>query len=123
LRIHPAQQPGQADSLALVAENGREFYVELVDVWREEDCSDFVKKIVLPQLWSGSYSLPIIEARKALLDFLTFLMRNWKSLRTLRNATGSSFASSHMTRVNGPEMLEISQQRHSTRCTRPLLNR
>lgn len=37
-------------SLALVAENGREFYVELLDAWREEDCSDFVKEIVVPQL-------------------------------------------------------------------------
>lgn len=45
----------KADSLALVAENGREFYVELVDVWQEEYCSDFVKQIVLPQLWSDSY--------------------------------------------------------------------
>lgn len=58
-------------SLALVAENGREFYVELLDAWREEDCSDFVKDIVLPQLWGGeSHSLPIIEAREALLKFL-----------------------------------------------------
>jgi len=57
-------------SLALVAENGLEFYVEVVDAWRQEDCSDFVKQIVLPQLWGDNYSLPIIEARKALLDFL-----------------------------------------------------
>lgn len=28
-------------SLALVAEDGREFYVELLDSWRLEDCSDF----------------------------------------------------------------------------------
>jgi hypothetical protein len=58
-------------SLALVAENGREFYVELLDGWREEDCSDFVKEIVIPQLWGGSYSLPTAEARMALLRFLT----------------------------------------------------
>ncbi|QXG47472.1 3'-5' exoribonuclease [Pseudomonas viridiflava] len=57
-------------SLALVAENGREFYVELLDAWREEDCSEFVKEIVLPQLWGGSYALPIIEARISLLAFL-----------------------------------------------------
>lgn len=57
-------------SLALVAEDGREFYVELLDTWEEEDCSDFVKEIVLPQLWGGSYVRPTIEARSALLDFL-----------------------------------------------------
>ncbi|RXE52287.1 MULTISPECIES: 3'-5' exoribonuclease [Pseudomonas fluorescens group] len=57
-------------SLALVAENGREFYVELLDTWRVEDCSDFVKKIVLPQLWGGSYALPIVKARMSLLRFL-----------------------------------------------------
>jgi hypothetical protein len=58
-------------SLALVAEDGREFYVELLDAWQEEDCSDFVKEIVLPQLWGGSYALPIVEARMSLLRFLT----------------------------------------------------
>jgi len=58
-------------SLALVAENSHEFYVEVLDAWREEDCSEFVKEIVLPQLWGGSYSLPIIGARAALLTFLS----------------------------------------------------
>lgn len=58
-------------SLALVAENGREFYVELLDTWREADCSDFVVEIVLPQLWGGSHALPIIGARSALLEFLS----------------------------------------------------
>ena len=57
-------------SLALVAENGREFYVELLDTWREEDCSDFVIEIVLPQLWGGGNAQPIIRARTALLDYL-----------------------------------------------------
>ncbi|KPW47396.1 hypothetical protein ALO95_200231 [Pseudomonas syringae pv. antirrhini] len=57
-------------SLALVAENGREFYVELLDTWRVEDCSDFVVEIVLPQLWGGGNEQPIIGARAALLDFL-----------------------------------------------------
>jgi len=57
-------------SLALVAEDGREFYVELLDTWREADCSDFVVEIVLPQIWGGSYALPIIAARSALLEFL-----------------------------------------------------
>lgn len=58
-------------SLALVAEDGHEFYVELLDTWQEEDCSDFVKEVVLPQLWGGSFALPIVEARMSLLRFLT----------------------------------------------------
>ena len=58
-------------SLALVAEDGREFYVELLDTWEEEDCSDFVKEVVLPQMWGESYSLPTAEARLSLLRFLT----------------------------------------------------
>ncbi|WBM44894.1 3'-5' exoribonuclease [Pseudomonas putida] len=57
-------------SLALVGQDGREFYVEVMDAWREEDCSEFVKEIVLPQLWGGKYAMPIIEARAALLTFL-----------------------------------------------------
>ncbi|NAT61619.1 hypothetical protein CU666_28975, partial [Pseudomonas syringae pv. actinidifoliorum] len=57
-------------SLALVGQDRREFYVEVVDSWREEDCSEFVKEIVLPQLWGGKYAMPIIEARAALLRFL-----------------------------------------------------
>ena len=57
-------------SLALVAEDGREFYAELLDTWREEDCSEFVVEVVLPQLWGGSYALPVIDARAAVLKFL-----------------------------------------------------
>lgn len=63
-------QQAKLISLALVAEDGREFYVELLYSWRAEDCSEFVKEIVLPLLWHGEYSLPIIEARAALLTFL-----------------------------------------------------
>lgn len=58
-------------SLALVAEDGREFYVELQDTWQAGDCSDFVKEVVLPQMWGESYSLPTAEARLSLLRFLT----------------------------------------------------
>ena len=36
-------------SLALVAEDGREFYAERAD-YRREDCSDFVRQEVLPVL-------------------------------------------------------------------------
>lgn len=57
-------------SLALVGPDGREFYVEVIDTWRKDDCSEFVIEIVLPQLWGGEYAMPIIEARAALLRFL-----------------------------------------------------
>lgn len=40
-----------------------------MDAWREEDCSEFVKEVVLPQLSGGEYAMPIIEARSALLQF------------------------------------------------------
>ncbi|MCF5142158.1 hypothetical protein GIW41_06820 [Pseudomonas sp. PA-6-1D] len=56
--------------LALVAEDGHEFYVELLGAWKEDDCSEFVVRIVLPQLWAGAHALPVIEARKRLLEFL-----------------------------------------------------
>lgn len=57
-------------SLALVAENGREFYVELMDTWDTQDCSDFVIEIMFPRLWHGSYAMPVVAAREALLAFL-----------------------------------------------------
>lgn len=57
-------------SLALVAEDGSEFYVELLDTWSHQDCSDFVIEIVLPQLWHGSYAMPVSAARDALLGFI-----------------------------------------------------
>ncbi|WP_460131724.1 hypothetical protein [Pseudomonas sp. S1_E04] len=57
-------------SLALVGQDFREFYVELQDTWQVDDCSDFVKKIVLPQLWGGEYAMSLTDARSALLSFL-----------------------------------------------------
>lgn len=57
-------------SLALVGQDSCEFYVEVIDAWREEGCSEFVKEIVLPQLWGGECAMPIIEARAALLRHL-----------------------------------------------------
>lgn len=45
------QAPPQLISLALVAEDGkREFYVEIADTWSTADCTDFVKRTVLPLL-------------------------------------------------------------------------
>jgi hypothetical protein len=57
-------------SLGLVAEDGREFYVELLDVWRLDDCSHFVVEVVLPKLWGDEYAMPVIDARVSLLRFL-----------------------------------------------------
>lgn len=57
-------------SIALVAEDGREIYLEPNDTWRIEDCSDFVISNVLPQLWGGKHAMPLVEARTALLAFL-----------------------------------------------------
>lgn len=37
-------------SIALVADDGREFYAEVTDSWTLEDCSDFVISNVLPHL-------------------------------------------------------------------------
>lgn len=57
-------------SLALVAEDGRELYVELLDTWQVDDCSDFVVEIVLPQLWRSEYVKTAANARSELLGFL-----------------------------------------------------
>lgn len=56
--------------MALVAEDGREFNVELLDTWRPRDCCDFVIEIVLPRLGTGAHAMPIIEARVAMLQIL-----------------------------------------------------
>jgi len=57
-------------SLALVDSQGSEFYVELLDTWREEDCSEFVKTVVLPQLDLNRFGLSEDEARTALRRYL-----------------------------------------------------
>ncbi|WNC94390.1 3'-5' exoribonuclease [Paraburkholderia sp. FT54] len=45
------QAAPQLISLALVTEDGkREFYVEIADTWRVADCTEFVKREVLPLL-------------------------------------------------------------------------
>jgi hypothetical protein len=52
-------------SLGMVCEDGRrEFYVELADTWRHEDCSDFVKQEVLPLLQGEA--VPFLVARERL---------------------------------------------------------
>lgn len=57
-------------SLALVEAGGAEFYVELSDHWCEDDCSEFVLEIVLPQLDLARHGLPKEQAAKQLRTFL-----------------------------------------------------
>src|SRR5690606_36566911 len=60
-------------SLALVVPGGPEFYVELTDHWGEEECSDFVREIVLPQLELDVCGRTTDQARTALRAFLLAL--------------------------------------------------
>lgn len=61
-------------SLALVVPDGPEFYVELNDTWAEDECSDFVREVVLPQLDLAVYGCTNEQARIALYDFLCMLV-------------------------------------------------
>ncbi len=97
-------------SLALVAEDGSEFYAELPDSWHMEDCSDFVVEIVLPQLWGGSYSLPIIDARVALLSSWPRSRKKSRSSLMPLFTTGRCFANLPMMRGAGLGMSEINPQ-------------
>jgi hypothetical protein len=55
-------------SLGIVTEDGhREFYVELEDTWKPEDCTDFVQQEVLPLL--GGAAMSLLEARERLLEW------------------------------------------------------
>ena len=60
-------------SLALVAADGAEFYVELSDGWEQADCSEFVVEVVLPQLDLATHGRPRAEACAALHAFLAGL--------------------------------------------------
>jgi hypothetical protein len=56
-------------SLALVAEDGhREFYIELIDTWEVEDCTEFVLKKVLPLL--GGPQCTYLQGRAELRTWL-----------------------------------------------------
>lgn len=59
-------------SFALVAEDGRAFYAELTDGWRLEQCSGFVRNIVLPLL-DGADAMTRVEARVRLTEWLATL--------------------------------------------------
>ena len=57
-------------SLALVSEARDEFYVELTDTYKIEDCCDFVIQHVLPQLSLTRYGMSLVDAQAALRVFL-----------------------------------------------------
>ncbi|NWL22149.1 3'-5' exoribonuclease [Pseudomonas umsongensis] len=57
-------------SLALVAESGQEFYVELLDTYGITDCSEFVIEHVLPQLNSSLHGQTLLDAQASLSRFL-----------------------------------------------------
>lgn len=57
-------------SLALVSADGAEFYVELLDGWSEDTCSEFTQETVLPQLDLDRYGVSRQEASSMLLGFL-----------------------------------------------------
>lgn len=58
-------------SLALVANNGQELYLELIDNWKVDDCSEFVQDTVLPKLDLQSHGLTTMQARQRLRAFLS----------------------------------------------------
>jgi hypothetical protein len=57
-------------SLALTGTDGREFYIELTDHWFEDECSDFTRENVLPQLNLELHGMTYIQAATALHRFL-----------------------------------------------------
>ena len=63
-------------SLALVAEGGREFYVELTDGYELQDCSAFVIEHVLPKLDLAKHGCTTVEAQKRLAAFVAGLHAN-----------------------------------------------
>lgn len=58
-------------SIALVADDGPEFYAEMADGWSENSCSDFTRKIVLPRLKLDVHGMTRQQASQALRSFLT----------------------------------------------------
>lgn len=65
-----AESPGQLDliSIALVCEDGREFYAAMLDGWGVDGCNEWVKEHVIPNL--GGPSMTRQDARAAILDFV-----------------------------------------------------
>ncbi|MBH3384684.1 3'-5' exoribonuclease [Pseudomonas juntendi] len=57
-------------SLALVAENEAEFYVEFTDTYTISDCSEFVINTVLPQLDAEKFGVTFAQSQEMLAAFL-----------------------------------------------------
>jgi len=61
-------------SVGLVDETGQgTFYAELSDTWRVEDCSDFVRGAVLPQLRGGDARMTSSEVSRSLAQWVADL--------------------------------------------------
>lgn len=80
-------------SIALVAEDGREFYAKLSDGWSKLNCSGFVLTTVLP-LTEGEHAVTREEAAQALFTWLESMGRpvrvvtdapefDWELMKTL----------------------------------------
>lgn len=63
-------------SVGLVAEDGRDFYAELSDTWRLDDCSEFVRTEVLPYLEGGQHLMTRAELCLALGNWLESFERS-----------------------------------------------
>ena len=64
-----SQQRAELISIGMVSQSGIEFYAELSDGWRLDDCSEFVLKEVVPLLEGGSSAVPLVELR--------ILLKSW----------------------------------------------
>lgn len=70
LRVFSAKKDARLVSLALVADSGQEFYVELLDTYDVTGCSEFVIEHVLPRLNPSVYGQTLVEAQTSLSGFL-----------------------------------------------------
>jgi len=57
-------------SIGFVADDGREFYVELNDTFDEPMCSWFVIEAVLPSLWGAEYEMSLKDLSKKLKEWI-----------------------------------------------------
>jgi hypothetical protein len=57
-------------SLALVAESGEHYYVEITDGWSAATCSEFVNQVVIPQLNPLQYGRTAFQAGIEIQEFV-----------------------------------------------------
>lgn len=69
-------------SIGCVAEDGREFYVELSNTWHPANCSDFVVQNVLPLLNGGECRITEAELAVRLKDWIEGLTEKEVILRS-----------------------------------------